>query len=178
MGVNFRIYLTDFYLFVTRIYLYNNQKGRLLMMEIIQKPWGRISADCKKIAKKVFKKFAWPSSGTFWFLLHNQGTTVCEHLDHSHPFCMQYLCPSEYMSHIPYSLCEELCPSLTQDLLGQTYVQEPWAVWVVKILMNKPVWGRFMAVCFFFFGRNFAKFRPEKYDFELCKRFSMGNAQI
>jgi hypothetical protein len=26
---------------------------------------------------------------------------------------------------------------------------------------------------FFFFGRNFTKFRPEKYDFELFKRFSM-----
>jgi len=106
MGVNFRIYLTNFYLFVTCIYLYNNQKGRLLMMEIIQKPWGRISADCKKIPKKVFKKFPWPSSWTFCFLLHNQGTIVCEHLDHSHAFCMQYLCPLDYIYHIPYSLCE------------------------------------------------------------------------
>jgi hypothetical protein len=26
---------------------------------------------------------------------------------------------------------------------------------------------------FFFFGRNFARFRPEKYDFNLYKGFSM-----
>jgi hypothetical protein len=39
--------------------------------------------------------------------------------------------------------------------------------------MNQPVLGRFMAV-FFPFWRKFAKFRPEKYDFELYKRFSMG----
>ncbi len=131
MGVNFRIYLTNFYLFVTCIYLYNNQKGRLLMMEIIKKPWGRISADFKKIPRKVFKKFPWPSSWTFCFLLHNQGTIVCEHLDHSHAVCMQYLCPLDYMYHIPYSLCEELCSSLTQDLLGWTCVQEPRALWFV-----------------------------------------------
>jgi hypothetical protein len=127
MGVNFRIYLTNFYLFVTCIYLYNNQKGRFLMIEIIQKLWGRISADCKKRPKKVFKKFPWPSSWTFSFLLDNQVTIVCEHLDLSHPFCMQYLCPSEYMYHI--CLCEELCSSLTEDLLGRTCVQEPWALW-------------------------------------------------
>jgi len=99
MGVNFWIYLTNFYLFGTCIYLYNNQKARLLMMEIIQKPWGIISVDCKKIPKKVLKKFPWPSSWTFCFLLHNQGTIVCELLDHFHPFCMQYLCPSEYIPH-------------------------------------------------------------------------------
>jgi len=123
MDVNFRIYLTNFYLFVTCIYLYNNQKGRFLMMEIIQKPWGRISADYKKRPRKVFKKFPWPSSWTFCFLLNSQVTIVCEHLDLSHPFCMQYLCPSEYMYHIPYSLCEELWSSLTQDLLRPTCVQ-------------------------------------------------------
>jgi len=58
------------------------------MMEIIQKPRGVISADCKKRPKKVFKKFPWPSSWTFCLLL--QGTSVCEYLDHFHPFCMQY----------------------------------------------------------------------------------------
>ncbi len=36
---------------------------------------------------------------------------------------MLYLCPPEYMYHIPYSLCDELRSSLTQDLLGQTCVQ-------------------------------------------------------
>jgi hypothetical protein len=58
---------------------------------------------------------------------------------------MQCLCPLEYIYHIPYSLCEELCSSLTQDLLGRTCIQEPWALWFVWIIMNKPVLGRFMA---------------------------------
>jgi hypothetical protein len=44
---------------------------------------------------------------------------------------MQYLCPSDYIYHIPYPLCEELCSSLTQDLLGRTCVQEPRALWFV-----------------------------------------------
>jgi len=104
MGVNFWIYLTNFYLFVTCIYLCNNEKARLLMMEIIQKPWGIISVDCKKIPKKVFKKFPWPSSWTVYLLLHNQGTIVCEYLDHFHPFCMQYWTPWECIPHSLFSM--------------------------------------------------------------------------
>jgi len=67
MGVNFRIYLTNFYLFVTCIYLYNNQKGRFLMMEIIQKPWGRISADCKKRPKRFLRNSHGQAHGHFVF---------------------------------------------------------------------------------------------------------------
>ncbi len=60
-------------------------------------------------------------SWTFCFLLPNQGTIVCEHLDHFHPFCMQYLYPLEYIPHSLF-LCEEFCTSFIQDLLGQTCV--------------------------------------------------------
>jgi len=45
-------------------------------------------------------------------------------------------------------------------------------MWVVGMKVTTIVtYGKFQ--CFFFFGRHFAKFQPEKYEFDLCKGILM-----
>jgi hypothetical protein len=55
MGANFRIYLTDFYLFVTCIYLFK-PKGQTLDDANNSKTTGIINVDCKKDTSKGFKE--------------------------------------------------------------------------------------------------------------------------